>query len=239
MPIYFASDMHLDEKKPELFQAFFTFLDENQHDMDSLYLLGDLFEYWIGDDDIQPLTHQFINRLSNLHEQGTSCFIQHGNRDFLLGQTFLRQAKATLLADNYPLKMGEQTYVLCHGDLLCTLDIEYQKNRKWLHNPMLQFFLRKLPLAKRKQIADRMRARSHEFFHKQDQSVFEVTDESVHALVDRFNADHVIHGHTHKPFTHSISDNQNRYVLGSWSAEGGVIGKYSEDDGFQLIPFIK
>jgi len=236
MPIYFASDMHLDEKKPELFQAFFKFLDHCQDDMESLYLLGDLFEYWIGDDDIQPLTRKFIERLVKLHDRGIPCYIQHGNRDFLLGRSFFKATKATLLQENYLLTMGTQTYVLCHGDLLCTLDTEYQNNRKWLRNPVLQFLVRRLPLSKRRQMADRMRARSHDFFEKQSQEVFEVTEDAVFQLINTWNANHIIHGHTHQPFTHTISKDKFRYVLGSWDKNGGIIGKYSEQDGFQLIP---
>lgn len=234
MAIYFASDMHLDEKRPELFQAFFSFVEKHRDQMDALYLLGDLFEYWIGDDYIEPLAQKLILLINELVDSGIPCYIQYGNRDFMLGRKFFKICHATLLPDTYLIEFANERFVICHGDQLCTLDIEYQSNRKWLRNPVIKLIMRNLPLSTRLNLVAKMRNRSKKLFTNQDDAIFDVTLESSELLLNKFQANYLIHGHTHKPEKHLLPQGQERIVLGCWDESGGKIARLSPG-GIELI----
>lgn len=234
MTTYFASDMHLDDKKPELFQAFFAFLDEIRADASRIYLLGDLFEYWIGDDYQTPLIVEFKRRLRTLSDQGIDIFIMHGNRDFLIGTAFTHEIAGQLLPDPYTLRLGHKNVVLSHGDILCTDDKGYQKLRKILRNPVFKWSVSHLTLKARKKLASKLRSESAQATSMKQSDIMDVNQNSVCNLILENQADILLHGHTHRPQEHNVQINEVqkiRMVLGSWSPSGGV---YAHDRNGEL-----
>ncbi len=230
MALYFVSDMHLDDEKPGLQQAFFALLDNRQSEIEALYLLGDLFEYWIGDDHLSPQTSAFIQRIRALTDAGIPCYLQHGNRDFLLGRHFLALTGMTLLPDTHRLRLGKHNLVLCHGDQLCTDDHQYQRSRYWLRQRWVKGLLRRLPLQMRLRIANRARTYSQGYNQNQQANILDVTDTAVVSLLDQTGATTVIHGHTHRPAEHLLPNGRKRIVLGSWSDQGGAIATLTQND---------
>lgn len=229
MALYFVSDMHLDDEKPGLQQAFFAFLDREKTEIQALYLLGDLFEYWIGDDHLSPQTANFIRRIRALTDAGIPCYVQQGNRDFLLGKRFIALTGMTLLPETHRLLLGDRHIVMCHGDQLCTDDLQYQRSRVWLRRRWVKAILRNLPRLLRLRIANRARKYSQGYNQHQQPNILDVTDSAVVALLDQTHANTLIHGHTHRPAHHILPDGRERIVMGSWSEQGGDIIKLTTD----------
>ncbi|MFA5631000.1 MAG: UDP-2,3-diacylglucosamine diphosphatase [Porticoccaceae bacterium] len=215
----FISDLHLSPERPDISRAFFHFLQTRAREAERLYILGDLTEAWVGDDDPDPHTRQIVAALRTLGESGTGVFFQHGNRDFLVGQGFARESGATLLTDYHVLNSGDQRVLLCHGDTLCSDDKSYQRFRRVVRSRLFLWWLRNRSLAKRQDIARRLRARSRMANSNKAGNIMDVNEASVARVMKRFRADLLIHGHTHRPAIHDHGAGR-RVVLGDWGDYG-------------------
>ena len=224
MALMFISDLHLDDNRPETTAEFLAFLEARCHGIEALYILGDLFEAWIGDDDDAELPTRIRGALRACNASGTRLFVQHGNRDFLLGAGFADDIGAQLLPDHAIIDcLGEPT-LLMHGDLLCTRDTDYLAFRAQAHNPLWQQQMLAQPLAVRRAIAENARqasmARQQQLIGAgQLDAITDVTPEEVLATMRRFGVRRLIHGHTHRPARHALDiDGQpaERIVLGDW-----------------------
>lgn len=220
----FISDLHLDTDRPETTRQFLEFLDGSCQGIEALYILGDLFEAWIGDDDDAELATLAQNALAACRASGTQLFIQRGNRDFMLGNAFAERIGGQLLPDHSVIDcLGEPT-LLMHGDLLCTRDTEYLAFRAQAHNPAWQQQMLNQPLPVRRAIAENARqasmARQQQLIGAgQLDTITDVTPEEVIDTMRRFGVRRMIHGHTHRPARHALMiDGQaaERIVLGDW-----------------------
>ncbi len=234
---YFISDLHLSESHPEISQAFFDFVEKKATHADALYILGDFFEVWVGDDHITPLSESVCQALQTLHKQGTAIYLMHGNRDFLMGQAFCQQAGATLLEDPCMIDCYGKPILLCHGDSLCTDDISHQRFRRITHQRWLQKLFLYLPLKWRQKIAHKIRLASQNRPNdNMNDQRYDVTLEATTRLMQSHEADCLIHGHTHKPDCHDLTvQNQPalRYVLGAWEEAAQIL----RIDDQQIISF--
>lgn len=224
--ILLISDLHLCEERPDLTRAFLHFLHSRAVKAQALYILGDFFEVWIGDDALSALHREIAQALQQLSRGGTQIFLMHGNRDFLIGQDFCRVAGVTLIKDPHCLKLGGERVLLMHGDSLCTRDISYMKLRRWLRNPLSLFILRHLPLATRQKLARNLRQQSKAQTRAKACEIIDVTPEAVAQIMRRYQVRTLIHGHTHRPFIHQFKlDGQNaqRIVLGDWDRQGWAL----------------
>ncbi|WP_428240378.1 UDP-2,3-diacylglucosamine diphosphatase [Gynuella sp.] len=239
MTVFFVSDMHLTDNKPDIAQAFFGFMDKYQQDIHSLYLMGDLFEFWIGDQFSSPIVIQFKQRLAKLSQHST-IFIQHGNRDFLIGQTFCQQTRAQLLPDPWEITLHKTRALLSHGDIFCTDDIAYQRLRSILRSKTVLFLANALPYSIRHFVAQRIRSGSRqrqqkEYEHTQMRA--DINIQAIESTLNQYCAKLVIHGHTHKPGLHDHSNNCHRMVLGDWSADGGIFARLQDNQLLQLVRY--
>jgi UDP-2,3-diacylglucosamine hydrolase len=231
----FVSDLHLDPSHPAIARQFRDFLAGQARGADALYVLGDLFEAWLGDDDPDPAARAVVADLRTLVDAGVPCFVMHGNRDFLIGERFCRDSGATLLADGSVVDLYGERVLLMHGDALCTDDAGYQRLRRTLRNPAVLWTLRRLGLVQRRALARRLRAGSRAHVGA---TAPEIMDVNAAAVAQAFRAAGVrtlIHGHTHRPAVHESGldgATVRRIVLGDWYAQGSVLA-WSRD-GFEL-----
>ena len=190
------ADLHLEEGRPEITALFFKFLKEEACQAQALYILGDLFEAWIGDDDTCPFNQSVIQALAKLSKQGTRLYFMPGNRDFLIGKHFLSQSGCELLPDEYLAQFGEHQTLLMHGDTLCTQDVKYLKFRKRARNFFIQKFFLFKSLEKRRALA--AKARSLSAAHTQNTAAYimDVTQEEVERVLRKHHTSRLIHGHT-------------------------------------------
>jgi UDP-2,3-diacylglucosamine hydrolase len=215
----FISDLHLEESRPDITDAFLTFLREKAAGVKQLYILGDFFEAWIGDDERTPLQEQIAAALKQLSDSGTAIFLMHGNRDFLIGEDFCHRAGATLLDDPTVIDLYGTPTLLLHGDSLCTADVEYQKFRANMRNPQMQKMMLARPLEDRQQMAKQLRALSMAKNQGKAEDIMDVTPEEVVKELEAHGVQLMIHGHTHRPAVHELEANgkpARRIVLGDW-----------------------
>ncbi|HDO1355472.1 UDP-2,3-diacylglucosamine diphosphatase [Aeromonas veronii] len=226
MSTLFISDIHLSAQRPDMTAALVRFLEHDAPGADALYVLGDLFEFWIGDDDPNPLHQQMADAFLALSQQNVPIYFIHGNRDFLLGQQFAKRAGMTLLGDPCVIELYGERVVLSHGDLLCTLDEGYQKFRRITQLKWLRWLFLRLPLARRQAIACKMRGQSQmENAHK-SQIIMDVTPAAVDDTLRAHDCRMMIHGHTHRPAIHDFTLDGHparRIVLGDWFEQGSVL----------------
>ena len=231
----FISDLHLDPQSPEIARQFLAFLAGEARSADALYILGDLFEVWLGDDDPEPSAREVVRALRRLTDSGVPCFVMHGNRDFLIGRRFCEETGATLLDDGTVVDVHGERVLLMHGDVLCTDDTSYQRLRRIVRNPVVQWTFRRLSLARRSALAERMREGSRMHVGT---TAPEIMDVNALAVADAFRASGVrtlVHGHTHRPKVHELAVDGTavrRVVLGDWHAQGSVLAW--SDGGFEL-----
>jgi UDP-2,3-diacylglucosamine hydrolase len=222
----FISDLHLSGERPETVQLFLNFLQTRAAAASHLYILGDLFEVWIGDDDRQAPIPEVIAALRRLTNAGTWLGVMHGNRDFLLGADFCNASGAELLPDPSQRILGGVPTLLMHGDMLCTDDTTYLAFRQQVRDPEFQRQFLGLPLEARRQKARQYRGMSSEATsHKQD-AIMDVNPQAVINLLKQQQAERLIHGHTHRPGDHSLrvdGRRASRHVLGDWHADGADI----------------
>lgn len=216
------SDLHLCTSRPDITRAFYAFLDEVAPQHDALFILGDFFEYWVGDDAATDFHRAIADRLK-ARSKHQSVFLMVGNRDFALGQDFARQCGATLLPDPCTVELAEQGWLLSHGDALCTEDVGYQRYRRIIRNPRVLATLRKLPLKWRLALAEKLRQNSRQRYQSGRTGMVDVTESAVVGLLDQHPDCHLIHGHTHLADWHhhrTRNGEQDRLVLGDWHQYG-------------------
>ena len=231
----FIADLHLCTEEPAITAGFLHFLQGEAQQCDALYILGDLFEAWIGDDDPNPLHQQIAAALKALP---VPKFFIHGNRDFLLGKRFARESGMTLLPEEQVLTLYGQRVLIMHGDTLCTDDEGYQRFRAKVHQRWLQRLFLALPLRIRMRIAARMRADSKQANQHKSLSIMDVNPQAVEEAMTRQQVHILIHGHTHRPAVHQLSlqgESAQRVVLGAWHEQGSMI--QVDAAGVQLIEF--
>ena len=217
-------------------EAFYQFIDRHARDARALYILGDLFEVWIGDDDPSDMADEVQRRLAELSAGGTHLFIQHGNRDFLLNRHFMRRTGAILLPDRHVVKDHGRRLLLMHGDQLCTDDLDYQRFRRKARNPIYRWLLAHLPLARRQKIATEWRRQSHQENRNKPSAIMDVNQATVRRVMDDEQVSILIPGHTHRPARHPLDDGQKeRIVLGDWERSGWYLR--SEQQGLELLSF--
>lgn len=238
MATLFIADLHLCVEEPAITAGFLRFLAGEARKADALYILGDLFEAWIGDDDPNPLHCQMAAAIKAVSDSGVPCYFIHGNRDFLLGKRFARESGMTLLPEEKVLELYGRRVLIMHGDTLCTDDAGYQAFRAKVHKPWLQMLFLALPLFVRKRIAARMRANSKEANSSKSLAIMDVNQNAVVSAMEKHQVQWLIHGHTHRPAVHELIANQQpafRVVLGAWHTEGSMV-KVTADD-VELIHF--
>tara|TARA_Y100000748_G_scaffold199008_1_gene166794 strand:- start:3282 stop:4010 length:729 start_codon:yes stop_codon:yes gene_type:complete len=236
MATYFISDLHLEKIESSIVSIFSEFLEHLDQD-DQLYILGDLFESWIGDDNVSELSEFVGNQLNSLSERGVNISIMHGNRDFLIGNDFCNAASIKLINDPCIVEMNGEKVMLTHGDQLCTDDIEYQTFRSIVRNPIWQKDFLNFPISKREKIAGETKNASKDSKIKKTMEIMDVNDDAVLKAFDDNDIGIMIHGHTHRPNIHKISNNDcifTRYVLGDWTKESAIILKWDKT-GIKLL----
>jgi len=233
----FVSDLHLDATAPDAVAQFCSFLQHECREAADLYILGDLFETWIGDDDDEAARDAVCNALRNLVQGGKPCYLLRGNRDFLLGPAFERRTGCTLLPDPALLQVGSVRAVITHGDLLCTGDTSYQQFRSLARSSWFQADFLHLPLSTRRTLASIARASSGEHTRQLRHEIMDVDPRTVEAMLRCGGSSLLIHGHTHRPGIHPLQVDgrpATRIVLGDWYNQGSCF--VLDDDGtFQLL----
>lgn len=236
--ILLISDLHLQEERPDITRAFLDLLDGRARHAQALYILGDFFEAWIGDDAMTPFQTSICQALRALSDSGTQVYLMHGNRDFLIGGAFCKAAGCTLLSDPSVVQLGGEPVLLMHGDSLCTLDLAYMKMRRYLRNPVSLWLLRHLPLSTRQKLARKLRSESRAQTRMKANDIVDVTPEEVPRIMAHYGVRTLVHGHTHRPAIHKLMvDDQpaRRIVLGDWDRQGWALEV--DEQGFQLQPF--
>lgn len=223
----FISDLHLSAERPGASEKFFGFMEGKARRAAALYVLGDLFEVWIGDDDtVDPFNRKVIDSFARLAKSGTALYLMHGNRDFLMGKRFCAATGATLLADPTVVDIDGAPTLLMHGDTLCTDDVDYQKWRRKARNRLLQFFFLALSLDRRRKISARGREKSKQVIAGKTAEIMDVNDGAVREAFRRHGVSRLIHGHTHRAGHHSLEVDGRRcerWVLPDWYGRGGYV----------------
>ncbi len=223
----FISDLHLCAEQAHTTQLFLNFLHDTAPRADALYILGDLFEYWAGDDDLgTPLHRDITAALHALGTQGTRIFIMHGNRDFLMDKQLAQACHAALLPDPTLLDLYGKPTLLTHGDILCTDDAQYQAFRRQVRNPAWREAFLVQPLAQRRAQIEQLRKMSETEKQIKSMDIMDVNPEAVAQLLRQHRYPRLIHGHTHRLALHRHSVDGNsceRWVLGDWHATGNAL----------------
>ena len=224
----FVSDLHLCETRPHITQAFIHFLETTARQSQALYILGDLFEYWAGDDAITVgKQREVIAALKQLSGKKTSVYLMHGNRDFLLGETFAKATGISILPDPSLVTLYGKPVLLSHGDELCTDDVAYQKLRQELRSDGWQAAFLKQPLDKRIATIEQLREKSEQAKSAKSMLIMDVNQNAVEALLAQYHFPLTfIHGHTHRPNKHLHTVHGNtceRWVLGDWYEQGSYL----------------
>lgn len=236
----FISDLHLCENRPDTTRLFQHFVKHSAPHAEALYILGDLFEYWAGDDDLSTAFHLEVTRaLQMLSNQGTRVHIMHGNRDFLMNDELAKACNATLLADPTLLDLYGTPTLLTHGDVLCTDDTDYQNFRRLVRDTTWQQQFLALPLAQRKAQIEQLREKSTREKQQKSMSIMDVNLQSVHELLRAHHYPRIIHGHTHRPahHLHHIDDHTcDRWVLGDWDKHANALRCDARGVTWETIP---
>jgi UDP-2,3-diacylglucosamine hydrolase len=234
----FISDLHLDGERPDITAQFLEFIEREARQAQALYILGDLFEAWIGDDDPDPDKRRVVAALRALTQSGVPVYFIHGNRDFLIGRKFAAETGVRLLEDGTLIELHGKRVLLMHGDTLCIDDPSYQRLRRIVRNPLVQFILRRLSLRQRQNLAAKMRAGSKAHIESMDKAapqIMDVNQQEVCRTFEEEHADIIVHGHTHRPAIHEVQvggHTVTRIVLGDWYEQGSVLRW--DERGFDL-----
>ncbi|MGA9572768.1 MAG: UDP-2,3-diacylglucosamine diphosphatase [Lysobacterales bacterium] len=239
MPTLFISDLHLDDRRPETTALLLKFLQEEAIHADALYILGDLFEFWLGDDVPSKCAVEVATALKHLGRNGVPCYFMHGNRDFLLQDNYAALAGLQLLPEEHVVDLYGERVLLMHGDSLCTDDVAYQQFRNVVRDPAWQqdFLAKSAP--ERRQTA--LQARDASAAHKGnlDMNIMDVNPAEVKAAFERHGVLRMIHGHTHRPATHDLEiqgQNARRIVLGDWYTQGSVLRVHAGHYDLSVLP---
>jgi UDP-2,3-diacylglucosamine hydrolase len=234
---WFASDLHLDPTTPQIADRFKRFLAGPAREARSLFLLGDLFEAWIGDDDPEPAHREVAAAIADAAAAGTLVYVMRGNRDFMLGQRFCTDSGAILLDDPAIVPVAGERVLLSHGDGLCVDDRPYQKLRALVRDPSLREGFARLPIEARRRLASEAREGSREHLANASSYITDVNQPAVVSVMRDAGVPLMIHGHTHRPGVHRFRADgidHTRVVLGAWHDDAHVVRW--DDAGWQLIP---
>ena len=220
---YFIADLHLSENRPHLLALFRQFMQEQAPHAEKLHILGDLFDFWIGDDEKSDLISEVQQLIRHLTEQGVPCYFQHGNRDFLIGKKFAEACGLSLLPTYQLIDLYGTPTLLCHGDTLCVDDVKYQHYRKKVHQKWRQWLFLHLPLKVRLKIAEKIRAKSHQDKQLKSTEIMDVNAAFVQKILAQFHVTQMIHGHTHRQKHHEIPPHFHRIVLGDWGETSSLL----------------
>jgi UDP-2,3-diacylglucosamine hydrolase len=239
MTTLFISDLHLEADRPDIGKQFLHFLQTDASEADDLYILGDLFEAWVGDDD--PNTHYFtIKRaIRKLVDGGIPVYFMHANRDFMIGSGFANETGVQILEDPYKVTMYGQKILLSHGDILCTDDVRYQRVRQMVRNPEWQAQMRAKPLKERLRISKEARRQSLEQTINMSLDIMDVNQDEVKRVIQKYKVDVLLHGHTHRPGIHDVqvgNRKARRIVLGDWYTQGSVVRWDSRGPKLEEMP---
>jgi len=224
--ILFISDLHLSESSPHITDLFLQFVATRAPKADVLYILGDFFDAWVGDDDTSELSLTCIHALQRLRKNATDIYFMHGNRDFLVGDTFAEQSGARLQADPSVIDLFGTPTLIMHGDLLCTDDVKYQQARQMVRSAAWQSDFLSKDLAARKQLAEQYRQASGEHKSMEAKDIMDVDPQTVAQYMQTHHTHQLIHGHTHRPNVHTFelaNAPATRYVLAQWQETGSVL----------------
>lgn len=238
MTILFIADLHLSQQIPQTVELFQRFLQEQASQAEALYILGDLFEAWVGDDVRDPTVNIVRDALKKLSEN-IPIYIVSGNRDFLLDKRFAKSAGCTLLTEPITIDLYGTLTLLVHGDTLCTLDTRYQRWRKISHQRWLQWCFLALPLWLREKIAASLRQKSRQHVRQISSDIMDVTPEAVREVMQNHRVTQLIHGHTHRPGIEHfpLGDSVGyRYTLGDWHETGSALA-FSRENPPKLFSF--
>ncbi len=226
MTTLFVSDLHIEAGRPEIGKQFLEFLDGEAQTAEALYILGDLFESWIGDDDPNAHYATIKKAINELVNQGVPVFFMHGNRDFMIGDGFAVDTGVTILPDPLVIDLYGEQVLLSHGDAYCTDDVQYQQVRSMTRNPDWQAMMLQKSLAERQAIAAAARAESMQHGQTIDAEISDVNAGAIERVMAEHNVVTMLHGHTHRPAVHKLTlDGQlaTRIVLGDWYDHGSVV----------------
>ena len=226
MATLFISDLHLEAERPDIGEQFIRFLQTDATEAEALYILGDLFEAWVGDDD--PNAHYAIIKLAirKLADSGIPVYFMHGNRDFMIGKKFANETGVKILKDPYPVKMYGQKALLSHGDAMCTDDVQYQRVRSMTRDLDWQASMLAKPLKERLRIAVEARRQSLEQKLNLSMDIMDVNQDAVMRTINEHGVDVLLHGHTHRPDIHTVdlgNRKAKRIVLGDWYTQGSLV----------------
>lgn len=229
---YFISDLHLSAQEPDITHAFLNFLEHIAPTADALYILGDFFESYVGDDDTNPFITAIVDALAKRTKTGFPIYLMHGNRDFLIGKQFAKKSGVTLIPDPTVITIGNQSILLMHGDSLCTQDKQHQRFRKMTRHKFIQTIFLLLPLKWRLKLANDLRKESMKENRTKSAEMMDVSQYEVDRVIKKYNADKLIHGHTHRPMV-----SEKRIVLGSWEIQGNYL-KINENGAVEFVTLI-
>lgn len=231
---YFIADLHLSENQPHLTRLFLDFMQQQAPDAEAVYILGDLFDFWIGDDEQSPLIEQVKEQIKRLTDKHIPCYFIHGNRDFLVGKRFAKACGLTLLPTYQVLNLYGQKTLLCHGDTLCIDDFAYQRFRRKVHQPWRQWLFLCLPLKVRLKIAQKIRHKSQQDKQRKSDEIMDVNPDFVRQIFTQFDVNLLIHGHTHRQNIHQIPPHFTRIVLGDWGKTASILE--ASKNGLRFVP---
>lgn len=235
----FISDLHLDPSRPAITELFFRLLDTRAHNAEALYILGDMFEMWLGDDDPSPASAAVMEALRAVTAGGTPVFVMHGNRDFLIGQGFTARTGCTLLPDAAVVDLYGERTLLMHGDTLCTDDSAYQALRSKVRDPRWQQQMLALPFEERVRLGRQLRDASREETQAKTAEIMDVNQGAVEQALRQHQVRLLIHGHTHRPATHEFELDGHavrRIVLGDWYEHGSVLSYRPDGHRLETLP---
>lgn len=240
MRTLFIADLHLSENHRHITDALFAFLDKEATNAETLYILGDMFEVWIGDDEHTPLMDEVAQKLTSFSKKNNAkIYYIHGNRDFMLGKHYAKQASMTLLPEHTEIDLYGTKTLIMHGDTLCLFDKNYQRMRKIIHNPVLQFIFNCLPLRLRKRIGWKIRSASQTKKQYKNNNMMGVTEQEVIRLMEYHGVQRLIHGHTHQAYNHQLEVNGqagNRFDVGDWYNNLSFVDANPEGTELVVLP---
>ncbi|MGF1910380.1 UDP-2,3-diacylglucosamine diphosphatase [Vibrio kasasachensis] len=240
MTTLFISDLHLSPNTPEINRCFEHFMRNEAINADALYVLGDLFDFWIGDDDKSEFATQIRTEFKRLTDSGVPCFFTKGNRDFLVGKRFAKQTGIELLGDETVIDLYGRKAVVLHGDTLCTEDTQYLAFRAKVNQPWLQWVFNRLPMSVKTPIVRKVQTDARDTKKSKSLMIMDVTQSEVEKVMRDHQVDLMIHGHTHRPDMHTFSVNSEpmtRIVLGDWYEQGSILCFDAKNYSLQARPF--
>ncbi len=226
MTTLFISDLHLEADRPDIGDQFLKFLDGEATKAEALYILGDLFEAWVGDDDQNNYYFVIKRALRKLFDSGVPIYFMHGNRDFMIGKQFANETGIIILTEPHRVDMYGEKALLCHGDVMCTDDVQYQKIRTMTRDPAWQASMLAKPLKERLRMATEARRQSMERTINLDLNIMDVNQDEVKKIIIKYGVDILLHGHTHRPAVHDVDlggRKARRIVLGDWYTQGSIV----------------